>query len=130
IAILKIECHPAWVDVNVHPTKKEVRFQDGSEIYAFVKSALKQALIAAGAKRFEIANFSINQSDIKFSLPNFNQSWPDTERSRSVGQDGTHEQPSLINDSPLPSSEPVMVPFQILGQIYKTYILMLYQNQF
>ncbi len=131
IAILKIECHPAWVDVNVHPTKKEVRFQDGSEIYAFVKSALKQALIAAGAKRFEVGNFLSNQSGVGFTLPQLGTAFNlgGTSTSLSDPENAIHEQPSLIEEPLNQTSGSSDLPFQILGQIYKTYVLMLYQNQ-
>jgi DNA mismatch repair protein MutL len=36
------------VDVNVHPAKREVRYVDSSRIFGFVKSALKNAMVAQG----------------------------------------------------------------------------------
>jgi len=36
------------VDVNVHPAKREVRYVDSNRIFGFVKSALKNAMIAQG----------------------------------------------------------------------------------
>jgi len=41
---LQIEMEPGQVDVNVHPTKKEVRFRDSSEIRDALIQALKDAL--------------------------------------------------------------------------------------
>lgn len=41
---LYIEVDPAHLDINVHPTKQEIKFEDESLIYAFVKSAVKHAL--------------------------------------------------------------------------------------
>ncbi|MBY0455215.1 MAG: DNA mismatch repair endonuclease MutL [Burkholderiaceae bacterium] len=41
---LYIEIDPARVDVNVHPTKIEVRFRDSREIYQAVRHAIEQAL--------------------------------------------------------------------------------------
>ena len=35
---------PALVDVNVHPTKHEVRFRDSREIHGFIAHAIQQAL--------------------------------------------------------------------------------------
>ena len=32
------------LDVNVHPTKREIRYQNGNQIFSFVHSAIKQAL--------------------------------------------------------------------------------------
>ncbi len=42
--VLFFELDPARVDVNVHPTKHEVRFRDGREIHGFIFSTLNRAL--------------------------------------------------------------------------------------
>ena len=42
--VLFIELDPAVVDVNVHPTKQEIKFEDEKIIYAFVQAAIKHAL--------------------------------------------------------------------------------------
>ncbi len=42
--VLFIDLDPAVVDVNVHPTKQEIKFEDERIIYAFVQSAIKHAL--------------------------------------------------------------------------------------
>ena len=41
---LFIDLDPAVVDVNVHPTKQEIKFEDEKIIYAFVQAAIKHAL--------------------------------------------------------------------------------------
>ncbi len=41
---LFIDLDPAVVDVNVHPTKQEIKFEDEKLIYAFVQAAVKHAL--------------------------------------------------------------------------------------
>ena len=56
--ILYIELDPAQVDINVHPTKQEIKFEDEKIIYAFVQAAVKHALA-----QFSVApslDFSLN----------------------------------------------------------------------
>jgi DNA mismatch repair protein MutL len=41
---LFIDIDPSSLDINVHPTKQEIKFEDEKIIYAFVQSAVKHAL--------------------------------------------------------------------------------------
>ncbi|MBI4890066.1 MAG: DNA mismatch repair endonuclease MutL [Acidobacteria bacterium] len=46
-ALLQIDCDPGEVDVNVHPSKTEIRFRAGSFVHDFVRDALRESLVAA-----------------------------------------------------------------------------------
>lgn len=56
--VLFLEIDPARVDVNVHPTKQEVKFEDDRLMYAYLNAAVKHALA-----RYNIApsiDFTLN----------------------------------------------------------------------
>ena len=42
--VLFLEIDPRHIDVNVHPTKTEIKFDDERAVYAVVRSAVRQAL--------------------------------------------------------------------------------------
>jgi DNA mismatch repair protein MutL len=42
--VLFLEIEPSHIDINVHPTKTEIKFDDERTVYAVVRSAVKQAL--------------------------------------------------------------------------------------
>jgi len=56
--VLFIDLNPAQLDINVHPTKQEIKFEDEKIVYAFVQAGVKHALA-----QFSIApslDFSLN----------------------------------------------------------------------
>lgn len=63
---LLIEMPPEMVDVNVHPTKAEVRFRDRNQVFSGVQRAVKRALLAhtpvpgIGTESFKLPNRDLN----------------------------------------------------------------------
>jgi len=41
---LKLEIDPAKIDINIHPTKTEIKFEEERSIYAIIRTAVRQAL--------------------------------------------------------------------------------------
>ena len=74
---LFIDLDPAQLDINVHPTKQEIKFEDEKVVYAFVQSAVKHSL----------AQFSITPTldfDLDASIQSLDAvSKPFTEEKRS-----------------------------------------------
>ncbi|MDM1293693.1 DNA mismatch repair endonuclease MutL [Sphingobacterium sp. N143] len=42
--VLFIDIDPARIDINVHPTKTEIKYEDDKAIYAIIRSAVKRSL--------------------------------------------------------------------------------------
>ena len=61
--VLNIDMDPKKVDVNVHPTKLEVRFQEEGKIFKALYNSIKQALL-----KYDLVPGS--EKDIKSATPN------------------------------------------------------------
>jgi DNA mismatch repair protein MutL len=80
--VLFIDLDPTQVDVNVHPTKQEIKFEDEKIIYAFVQAAVKHAL----------AQFSVTPT-LDFDLD------PSIQQLSSIQQPFTEEKKSIATST-------------------------------
>jgi DNA mismatch repair protein MutL len=74
VAFLFLEMPPHEVDVNVHPTKAEVRFRDKETIYQLIQQAVSQRLHEADlTARLQLKtrkeNLPVAAADLRASLP-------------------------------------------------------------
>jgi DNA mismatch repair protein MutL len=63
--VLFLEIDPSHIDINVHPTKTEIKFDDERTVYAVIRSAVKQALGS---------HHVVPSIDFSYDV-NFNEKW-------------------------------------------------------
>ena len=73
IAVIKIKTDPLLVDVNVHPTKREVRLSKETELSRLITSAISSVLLKNDVKSDALSNLNSSKEDtlvdqLKFNL--------------------------------------------------------------
>lgn len=80
--VLFLEIDPAHIDINVHPTKTEIKFDDERTVYAVIRSAVKQALGA---------HHVVPALDFSFDV-NFQENWTkDPEKKEQVDREYSYK---------------------------------------
>ncbi len=112
--VLFLEIDPAKVDVNVHPSKLEIKFDDESSIYSFVNAVVKK---------------TIGSYDLVPSMT-FDDETPDRERLRfnkfnKIEKEDFSDRPSFIKnkkeaETPAFSDEEIDVLFGSINQEIKS----------
>jgi DNA mismatch repair protein MutL len=115
-AVLFIEIDSSKVDINVHPTKQEVRFHNSSAIFRFIVSSIENALaqhsyafFSPGARTIE-GRIDQEQGLTWVSEPTWNYA-PLVKDHAAPAETGTSEE-SMVREVP-----------QVIGQLGNTYIL-------
>ncbi len=113
VAFLRLSMDPARVDVNVHPTKSEVRFRDERALFGFLVEALRKAVartdMATPAER--LVDRAVAR-DAGFVFP----------AARSFSTPYAPTTPAVVRETPAPAYEPAPIPKRLL-QIARTYIV-------
>jgi DNA mismatch repair protein MutL len=122
LAVLSIQLDPGDLDVNVHPTKREVRFRDPRAVFATVQRAVRHTIIgqapvaAMGGGPAVVVPRDIHGSPI---LPG------DMEMAKSRGQmaleiQRTADLPISVESVPMRERLPML---RVLGQVRQMYII-------
>jgi len=61
---INIEIDPSKIDVNIHPTKTEIKFEDEKSVYSIIRAAVKRAL-----GKFSVAPSLDFEQESSFSIP-------------------------------------------------------------
>lgn len=121
LAVLRVSVDPAEVDVNVHPTKSEVKFLHSDRVFAAVQKAVRRTLV--------------DQAPIP-EMESRPSQWTaaDWERRRALITAGRERLPTqLALDAqrpddfpplvPAPQTEGRLPPLRVLGQVARAYII-------
>lgn len=79
--VLNIEMDPTQVDVNVHPTKTEVKFADDRTLYGVISAAIRQALAS-----FNVTPSLDFSTDVNFDHFGVPSKQLETRQDRAYGQ--------------------------------------------
>jgi DNA mismatch repair protein MutL len=143
MAILHLNIAPALVDVNVHPTKREVKFSNGNAIHHLISETIARTLEGAPWKDSELG-FPCSEP---LQGRQRQQAFPGAEKDREIAPKGAHyEEMSVgkgwqelyrpehdsrdsrfeIRDSFAPQAQIGTLPFsklQLIGQFNLTYLI-------
>lgn len=129
IVVLNLSLPSSFVDVNVHPAKSEVRFQDENLVRGFIISAIKNAIFSASNK----ASSHIEQVAIQ-KLSTENNLNLKFENKPSDYSKFAEEKTAYVNISKEFKEEIEALPENNLGvalcQIHSSYIISQTQNEF
>lgn len=130
MVILNISMPPGNVDVNVHPQKTEVRFQDEKAVFSLLNQIIRDSLDGSD---YRISGESIstkarasypNQSNIAIKHRVHEQRFKDFDPFTAV-HETVEEASSVMEAAELPGvdTEDLEKGFQIIGQCLNSYIL-------
>jgi len=120
-AVISISVPAEQVDVNSHPTKREVRFRNGDRLFSLVQRAVREALIAHAPVRTATRSFTPVDAG---SQPS---SSPETPRLPSTGAATPRANGVALSTTTLAPAEgslrDVLADLRVVGQIRQTYIV-------
>ena len=121
-AVVLVEVDPHAVDVNVHPTKAEVRLSREPEVHHFVLGALRESLAAVGAPQVELAASASSQAHPGVEPGGAPDGGGDEQRDLGPGWAGTLAAPGVLSRA-FQTAAGNHLELRPLAQLRDTYIL-------
>lgn len=119
--IINIEIPATEYDVNVHPTKNEVRFKDEQKIYKAVYSALKSSLLS---KEF-LGDYSQEKIEIKTNYINNEFNF----LTNHFGNNNDYSEKLKADIELINRKNDRKIEYKFVGILFKTYIIIELDNQ-
>jgi DNA mismatch repair protein MutL len=137
--LLSLEVDPARVDVNVHPTKREVRLADAQSFFLLVREAVSRAVLKSSAPSVSIAPRWERPAASPYqppSRPSEAETAAALEAYRPVQKPAfTVSEPRPVYQAPLPTAAPPVTAtgrkdefpwdeVRVVGQLHDTFIML------
>ncbi len=111
-AVIFLEIAPDLVDVNVHPTKQEVRFHEDKEVFRGIEATVEKALGGGGRVAGRPGRYPEGKEMTAFPAKEVPEPYRGTSRLSMEGPEAAPREAPMVRDSP-----------HVIGQLHDTYIL-------
>ena len=127
-AVINLRMPPSFYDVNIHPTKKEVKFKDEGLVYQTLYSAIKNAVLSKEflGNKINEENKEYVDSEFKYVTNHFINS-EDTKTNLSKEYNTNTLEPQ--NNEVIKRENARKINYKFIGISFKTYIMVEIDNE-